>query len=104
MKPPPGAPFPAAGEECSFSGGEAANVLPEKVCLVGTMRTTVEATRTRFKKRIEAICAGMAQAFGAKAEVEFTQGIPSVYNEPARFERAVAGSSHMLPYPLRRHA
>lgn len=33
----------------SFNGGEAANVLPEKVCLVGTMRTTVEATRTRFK-------------------------------------------------------
>ena len=116
----------------SFNGGEAANVLPEKVCLVGTMRTTVEATRTRFKKRIEAICAGMAQAFGAKAEVEFTQGIPSVYDESStdaardglhkravgrestrdaqaflrlrRFERAVAGSAHMLPYPFRRHA
>ena len=80
----------------SFNGGEAANVLPEKVCLVGTMRTTVEATRTRFKKRIEAICAGMAQAFGAKAEVEFTQGIPSVYNEPALTQRVMDYTSELL--------
>ena len=67
----------------SFNGGEAANVLPEKVCLVGTMRTTVEATRTRFKERIKEICEGMGKAFGAKVDVVFTQGIPSVYNEPA---------------------
>lgn len=80
----------------SFNGGEAANVLPEKVCLVGTMRTTVEATRTRFKKRIEAICAGMAQAFGAKAEVEFTQGIPSVYNDPALTQRVMDYTSELL--------
>ena len=80
----------------SFNGGEAANVLPEKVCLVGTMRTTVEATRTRFKKRIEAICAGMAQAFGAKAEVEFTQGIPSVYTDPALTQRVMDYTSELL--------
>ena len=80
----------------SFNGGEAANVLPEKVCLVGTMRTTVEATRTRFKKRIEAICAGMAQAFGAKVGVEFTQGIPTVYNDPALTQRVIGYTSELL--------
>ena len=80
----------------SFNGGEAANVLPEKVCLVGTMRTTVEATRTRFKKRIEAICAGMAQAFGAKVGVEFTQGIPTVYNDPALTQRVMGYISELL--------
>ena len=38
----------------------------------------------------------MAQAFGAKAEVEFTQGIPSVYNDPALTQRVMDYTSELL--------
>ena len=75
-------------EQCSltigqFESGSAANVLPETARLVGTLRTVSEATRARMKQRIEAICAGVGQAFGVQVKVTFTQGIPCVYNAPA---------------------
>lgn len=75
-------------EQCAltvgqFQSGSAANVLPETAQLVGTLRTVSEATRARLKQRIEAICAGVGQTFGAQIGVTFTQGIPCVYNAPA---------------------
>lgn len=75
-------------EQCTltigqFQSGSAANVLPETAQLVGTLRTVSEDTRARMKQRIEAICAGVGQAFGVQVKVTFTQGIPCVYNAPA---------------------
>lgn len=92
-------------EQCTltigqFESGSAANVLPETARLVGTLRTISEDTRTRLKKRIEAICAGVGQAFGARVEVAFTQGIPSVYNAPALTEQAVESVRKLTGRPV----
>ena len=92
-------------EQCTltigqFESGSAANVLPETARLVGTLRTVCEDTRTRMKKRIEAICAGVGQAFGARVEVTFTQGIPSVYNAPALTEQAVESVRQLTGRPV----
>lgn len=92
-------------EQCSltigqFQSGSAANVLPETAQLVGTLRTVSEATRARMKQRIEAICAGVGQAFGARIEVTFTQGIPCVYNAPALAESVMGCVGELTGQPV----
>ena len=92
-------------EQCSltigqFESGSAANVLPETARLVGTLRTVSEATRARMKQRIEAICAGVGQAFGARVEVTFTQGIPCVYNAPALTEQVLGCVGQLTGRPV----
>lgn len=92
-------------EQCSltfgqFQSGSAANVLPETALLVGTLRTVSEDTRARLKKRIEAICAGMGQAFGAQIGVTFTQGIPCVYNAPALTESVLRYTRELTGEPV----
>lgn len=92
-------------EQCSltigqFESGSAANVLPETARLVGTLRTVSEATRARMKQRIEAICAGVGQAFGARMEVTFTQGIPCVYNAPALTEQVLGCVGQLTGRPV----
>ena len=42
----------------------------------------------------------MGQAFGARVEVAFTQGIPSVYNAPALTEQAVESVRKLTGRPV----
>lgn len=92
-------------EQCTltigqFQSGSAANVLPETAQLVGTLRTVSEDTRARMKQRIEAICAGVGQAFGVQVKVTFTQGIPCVYNAPAFTESVMECVEELTGRPV----
>lgn len=74
-------------EQCVISfgtinGGTLANIIPEKVTLVGTLRAVSEDVRDHAKRHIVRICEGIAGSFGGKAEVSFLKGVPSVYNDP----------------------
>lgn len=66
----------------SINGGEAGNVIADSVRMRGTLRTTMETTRTYFKERITSIVTNSAQMFNGQGEVAFLHGIPSVYNAP----------------------
>ena len=79
-----------------ISGGNAANVIPETAELSGTLRTYDEATRERLKKRIGEISAGIAGAFRAKAETEFSNGCPSLFNNEALSANAVRYVKELL--------
>lgn len=65
-----------------IAGGAAANIVPDEVRMLGTLRTADEATRARLKQRLEALCAGIAEAFGGVVDVQFLRGVPCVYNDP----------------------
>lgn len=67
----------------SIQGGSAANVVPNEVHMLGTLRTINEETRSHMKERLHLLCNNLAQAFGAKARVQFLRGVPSVYNDPS---------------------
>lgn len=115
----------------SFNGGEAANVLPEKVCGghhahyggghahplqkahrghlrghgAGVRRQSGGGIHAGHPKRVQRARTDAAREGLHKRAV----GRGSARDARAllrlgRFERAVAGSAHMLPYPLRRHA
>lgn len=66
----------------SITGGSAANIIPSDVRMFGTLRTTSEATRARFKERIASMCHDLAAAFGATVDAQLLRGVPSVYNNP----------------------
>lgn len=67
----------------AVNGGTAANIVPDDVRMLGTLRTVDEGTRAHLKKRMTAMCEGIADAFGGSAEVQFLRGVPSVHNDPA---------------------
>lgn len=57
------------------------NVIPDKVCLKGTMRTFDEKERKLIKKKIKAISAEIAASFGVEARVKINKGYPVLKND-----------------------
>jgi amidohydrolase len=92
----------------SIHGGTAGNVMPERVNLLGTMRTLRESTRTEVKERIERIAAHTAEAHGCTALVAFRDGYPVTVNDEALTElasrqlsRAIgSANTHTMPAPV----
>jgi len=66
---------------CQINGGSANNVIPERVELAGTIRTYLPEVRNELVRRFLALVNGIAESFGARAEVTVRQGYPSVIND-----------------------
>lgn len=64
-----------------ITGGSVANVIPDKVCLKGSLRTFREDTREYVKKRILEISTNISNTFRATSNVEFTSGCPPLKND-----------------------
>ena len=64
------------------------NVIPESVKLVGTVRTFRPETRALAERRVREIAAGVTQALGASAEVEYRRGYPPTVNSAREAEFA----------------
>ncbi len=69
-----------------FNGSTAPNVLPNKVTLQGTLRALSTANVTFLEKRLEEVVRQTAEAYGAKAVIEFFGGYPLLENEQSCFE------------------
>jgi amidohydrolase len=82
-----------------FQAGTANNIIPQTAWLNGTVRTLKPETRDKVEKRIHEIAAGLAEASGASARVEYRRGYPPTINHEAQTEfaasiaRKVAGDS-----------
>ena len=75
----PSTPAPLTIGKCV--GGNAANVLADRVELSGTLRAFDEPTRQFVKARLEEICLLTAKAFRAKASVVYESGCPTLIND-----------------------
>ncbi len=64
------------------SGGNAFNVIAERVKLLGTVRCLDSALYTQLPEWIEQIVINIASTYGAKAIVNFRSIAPPVYNDP----------------------
>ena len=84
-----------------FKAGAANNIIPQTAWLNGTVRTLKPATRDRVEKRIHEIAAGLAEASGASARVEYRRGYPPTINHgeqtdfAASIARKVVGDSRV---------
>jgi amidohydrolase len=82
-----------------FQAGTANNIIPQSAWLNGTVRTLKPETRDKVEKRIYEIAAGLAEASGASARVEYRRGYPPTINHEAQTDfaasiaRKVAGDS-----------
>ena len=67
----------------TIHGGVRSNILPDDVTMEGTLRVHDEAMRADIKRRIEKTATTIADAGGATADLEFGEGVPVTYNDPA---------------------
>jgi len=72
-----------------ISGGNAFNVIPDKVEILGTVRTLSEETRERVKKELEKITEKVGLALNCKCEVEYDEYCPVCINDKILSERIV---------------
>jgi len=63
-------------------GGDAYNIVPERVELGGGIRSFEPAVRALLKQRLEAVIAGVAGAMGARSSMSFSIDYPAVINDP----------------------
>ena len=92
----------------SIQAGEAYNVVPDTVDMLGTIRTLTEATAERVYQRVREIAGQTAAAHGCDAEVEIEVGYPVTRNDVAATDYAVrvarsalgAEKVHEMPAPL----
>jgi amidohydrolase len=79
-----------------IAGGFATNVIPDKVEILGTLRTMDEKWRDEAHQWIKQITEQTCAAYGATAIVEIPVGYPSLFNDPATTEQAEAWAKDYL--------
>jgi amidohydrolase len=73
---------------CILRAGEAFNILPQEVMLIGTIRTLSETVRSQTHARMRTITEGTAALFGATAQVVFEGDVPVTVNDAEKTEFA----------------
>ena len=91
---------------CRIHGGEADNVIPDRVVLEGTIRTVDKDQRISCLDRLRAVAESTAAAMGCEARVLIHRGMPLVVNEVHTAqvcrERAIAllGAEQVTELPV----
>ncbi len=66
----------------SINSGNAFNAIPDKAVMRGTVRTYSKEVHNSFPQRMEKIAEGIAESFGAKAEVDYFKIDKLTINDP----------------------
>jgi amidohydrolase len=65
-----------------IQGGRAPNVIADQVRMLGTVRSLHPETSAALPAWIEGIVSSVCQTYGAKYELNYRRGVPSVQNDP----------------------
>ncbi len=93
---------------CTINGGQAANIIADRVEMEGTVRTLDTDARDDMPTFIEETVRGVTMSVGAEYEFEYEYGTPSVVND-ATVDKLIKESAiellgeanvHYMPYPL----
>lgn len=80
----------------SIHGGQADNVIPDQVEMVGTVRTLDPAVRAMIPGRMEAVIRGVCESVGATYTFNYQHGYPAVVNTEAETNVARQVGSNVL--------
>ena len=86
-----------------INGGHIYNVIPETVRMLGTARWFKEAVGDKLESGVRRLATGIAESFGARAEVVFDRAFPATVNDAEATQmtlaaaRAVAGEQRVEP-------
>lgn len=94
---------PAVVTVGKITGGTAHNVIPEKVEILGTVRTFSEETATMIRDRIEAIVKGVTESAGASYNYQFDFGYPAVINTDWATDTVVSTAGELFGEGRVRH-
>ncbi|NVJ85049.1 MAG: amidohydrolase [Algoriphagus sp.] len=89
----------------AIHGGIRQNIIPEKVEMIGTIRTFGDEQQALVHKRITEIATNIAESAGARAEVNIQKLYPSTVNDPELTAKmvptleAAAGKDHIRVNP-----
>lgn len=83
---------------CTFEGGEANNVIPDRARLTGTLRTFDAAVAKTIVERIQTICRGVAQSYDVRIRAEIDALYPVLVNHAGCAE-AVREAAHAVMGP-----
>ncbi|MDP1730531.1 MAG: M20 aminoacylase family protein [Devosia sp.] len=81
--------------------GDAFNIIPRTVKLTGTIRTLDNEVRDYMEGQLKSVATGLAETFGAKADIHYRRGYPVTVNTPretgfaARVASQVAGADRV---------
>lgn len=87
---------PAVVHVGSLHGGNAPNVIPDRVTLEGSLRSFTEPVRSLLRARVESALRGAAEGAGCSLEFELRPGYPPVVNDPEAVERVRSVASEVL--------
>jgi amidohydrolase len=79
-----------------IQGGSAHNIIPEKVEMIGTVRTFGQETAEMIKNRIEAILKGVTEASGGAYSFDFDYGYPAVINTDWATDLVIDSANKLL--------
>jgi amidohydrolase len=89
----------------SIRGGDAFNVIPDQVKLLGTVRTLSEELWEAMPVRIKRVAEGIASGFGATVEVDYRRMYPTTRNDPRMTDRVEALAQGLVgPDSVIRHS
>ena len=80
----------------SIHGGQASNVIPERVTLTGTLRAMVPHVRRTLHDEVRAIATAIAEAYGLTAHVTLELGTPPIVNPPREAALAATAATRVL--------
>ncbi len=72
---------------CTIHGGDAFNVIPEAVTILGTLRSHSEAMRNQAKKLMREILQGVETSTGTRIDLTINDSYPVLVNDAATIER-----------------
>jgi hippurate hydrolase len=73
---------------CSFHAGHTTNVIPQTAELLGTIRLLKPEMRDLVQRRIQEVASGVAQATGARINLNYMRGYPVLVNHPEQTDTA----------------
>jgi len=79
-----------------ISGGTTYNVIPEKVNLLGTVRTFSQTTAYKIRDRMEAVVKGITESAGGSYKYQFNEGYPAVVNDEKVSEKFIHHAKSIL--------
>lgn len=95
---------PAVLSVTQIAGGQAHNVMPAEVTLIGTVRSFQAATQDIIEAAIRQIAAGVAQASGTSVDIVYERYYPATINDAEAAQEALAaaagvGKAELAPEP-----
>ncbi len=79
-----------------INGGHIYNVIPERVRMLGTARWFSPAVGDRLEAGVRKLATGIAESFGARAEVAFDRDYPPTVNDPDATDLAIRAAAAVV--------